>query len=109
MSQLSQSYDSHYGGFGSAPKFPRPVEHQLMLYYAKKLEEAGKSDEAKKSQKMVLFSLQCMAKGGIHDHLGGGFHRYSVDERWHGLSCSIIIFSGEIFLFLEEKEQVMFG
>ncbi|KAK7337411.1 hypothetical protein VNO77_17983 [Canavalia gladiata] len=81
--QLSGSYDSKYGGFGSAPKFPRPVEINLMLYHSKKLEDMGKFDEASESQKMVLFSLQCMAKGGIHDHIGGGFHRYSVDECWH--------------------------
>lgn len=73
-----------FGGFGSAPKFPRPVETQLMLYHSKKLEEAGKSGEAKEDLRMVLFTLQCMAKGGIHDHIGGGFHRYSVDECWHG-------------------------
>lgn len=82
--QLSQSYDSQFGGFGSAPKFPRPVEIQLMLYHSKKLEEAMQPGDAYKSLKMVFFTLQCMAKGGIHDHIGGGFHRYSVDERWHG-------------------------
>ncbi|KAH9786257.1 Thioredox DsbH domain-containing protein [Citrus sinensis] len=81
--QLSKSYDSRFGGFGSAPKFPRPVEIQMMLYHSKKLEDTGKSGEASEGQKMVLFTLQCMAKGGIHDHVGGGFHRYSVDERWH--------------------------
>ncbi|XP_057963726.1 uncharacterized protein LOC131154915 [Malania oleifera] len=81
--QLAQSYDPVSGGFGSAPKFPRPVEIQLMLYQSKKLEEIGNLSEAKKGLEMVLFSLQCMAKGGIHDHIGGGFHRYSVDECWH--------------------------
>lgn len=81
--QLSRSYDSKLGGFGSAPKFPRPVEIQLMFYHSKKLKETGKLGEANESQKMVFFSLQCMAKGGIHDHIGGGFHRYSVDEHWH--------------------------
>ncbi|XP_030508262.2 uncharacterized protein LOC115722977 [Cannabis sativa] len=81
--QLSENYDSKYGGFGSAPKFPRPVEIQLMLYWAKKLEEAGKMVEANKDLEMVFFSLKCMARGGIHDHIGGGFHRYSVDECWH--------------------------
>ncbi|XVE77663.1 hypothetical protein DITRI_Ditri13aG0080400 [Diplodiscus trichospermus] len=81
--QLSKSYDSRFGGFGSAPKFPRPVEIQLMLYHSKKLEESGKPEGAKESVKMVFFSLQCMARGGIHDHIGGGFHRYSVDECWH--------------------------
>ncbi|XP_038682630.1 spermatogenesis-associated protein 20 isoform X2 [Tripterygium wilfordii] len=81
--QLSQSYDPKFGGFGSAPKFPRPVEIQLMLYHSKKLEETGKLGESNKGRKMVFFSLQCMARGGIHDHIGGGFHRYSVDEWWH--------------------------
>ncbi|XP_010243542.1 PREDICTED: spermatogenesis-associated protein 20 isoform X2 [Nelumbo nucifera] len=81
--QLAGSYDPEFGGFGSSPKFPRPVEIQLMFYHSKKLEEAGKSSEANRSLKMVLFSLQCMARGGIHDHIGGGFHRYSVDECWH--------------------------
>ncbi|KAL6271785.1 hypothetical protein ACE6H2_028696 [Prunus campanulata] len=81
--QLSGSYDAKFGGFGSAPKFPRPVEVQLMLYYSKKLEEAGKLGEAKEGLEMVFFTLQCMARGGVHDHIGGGFHRYSVDECWH--------------------------
>uniref|UniRef100_A0A1J3FXV8 Spermatogenesis-associated protein 20 n=1 Tax=Noccaea caerulescens TaxID=107243 RepID=A0A1J3FXV8_NOCCA len=81
--QLSRSYDSEFGGFGSAPKFPRPVEIQLMLYHFKKLKESGKTSEADEVQSMVLFSLQGMANGGMHDHVGGGFHRYSVDECWH--------------------------
>ncbi|KAL6210429.1 hypothetical protein ACLB2K_015661 [Fragaria x ananassa] len=81
--QLSQSYDSKFGGFGSAPKFPRPVEIQLMLYYSKKLEETGSPANANEVVRQVLFTLQCMARGGIHDHIGGGFHRYSVDECWH--------------------------
>lgn len=79
-----QTFDSKYGGFGSAPKFPRPVEIQLMLYWSKKLEQEGKSNKADEVLKMVFLSLQCMARGGIHDHVGGGFHRYSVDECWHG-------------------------
>ncbi|XP_057461629.1 uncharacterized protein LOC130751906 [Actinidia eriantha] len=81
--QLAGTYDSNFGGFGSAPKFPRPVEIQLMLYHSKKLEEAGNLGAAKEDLQMVLYSLQCMARGGIHDHIGGGFHRYSVDECWH--------------------------
>lgn len=97
--QLSRTYDSQFGGFGSAPKFPRPVEIQLMLYQSKKLEETGKSGEANESKRMVLFTLQCMAKGGIHDHVGGGFHRYSVDERWHGQFCFIFSFFKKLVIF----------
>lgn len=55
-----------------------------MLYYSKKMEDAGKLGVANERQKMVFFTLQCMARGGVHDHVGGGFHRYSVDECWHG-------------------------
>lgn len=51
--------------------------------------------EAKYDLSMVALTLQCMARGGIHDHVGGGFHRYSVDECWHGqLVCKSHIISG---------------
>ena len=70
-----RSFDSHLGGFGGAPKFPRPsVFNFLLRHYAR-----TKNEEA---LEMVLTTLREMAKGGMHDQLGGGFHRYSVDERW---------------------------
>jgi uncharacterized protein len=68
-------FDTRLGGFGDAPKFPRPSVHNFLLrYYAR-----TKNQEA---LDMVLLTLREMAKGGMHDQLGGGFHRYSVDERW---------------------------
>lgn len=63
-----------------------------MLYQFKKLEESGKLAESKDALKMVLFSLQSMARGGLHDHVGGGFHRYSVDECWHGVFLSPLVY-----------------
>ncbi|MGA2593085.1 MAG: thioredoxin domain-containing protein [Bryobacteraceae bacterium] len=70
-----RSFDSRYGGFGEAPKFPRPVTLNFLLrYYAR-----TKNQEA---LDMVLATLREMAKGGMYDQLGGGFHRYSVDARW---------------------------
>ncbi len=70
-----RAFDPRRGGFGGAPKFPRPSVHNFLLrYYA-----ATGTEEA---LAMVLLTLREMAKGGIHDQLGGGFHRYSVDERW---------------------------
>src|SRR5271166_5897130 len=70
-----RTFDSHLGGFGGAPKFPRPSVYNFLLrYYAR-----TKNQEA---LDMVLLTLREMAKGGMHDQLGGGFHRYSVDERW---------------------------
>jgi len=68
-------FDSRLGGFGGAPKFPRPSIYNFLLRY----HAAGGSEEA---MEMVLLTLREMAKGGMHDQLGGGFHRYSVDERW---------------------------
>ncbi|KAG6504986.1 hypothetical protein ZIOFF_037334 [Zingiber officinale] len=81
--QLASSYDPKFGGFGTAPKFPRPVEVYILLYESRKLMEEGRQSDANKNVEMVCHTLQCMARGGIHDHIGGGFHRYSVDEHWH--------------------------
>src|SRR6202140_5402808 len=70
-----RSFDTRLGGFGGAPKFPRPSVHNFLVrYYAR-----TKNQEA---LDMVLLTLREMAKGGMNDQLGGGFHRYSVDDRW---------------------------
>jgi uncharacterized protein YyaL (SSP411 family) len=70
-----RTFDTRLGGFGGAPKFPRPsVFNFLLRYYAR-----TRNQEA---LDMVLLTLREMAKGGMHDQLGGGFHRYAVDERW---------------------------
>jgi uncharacterized protein YyaL (SSP411 family) len=78
--QIARSYDAHEGGFGTAPKFPRPVTlNFLFRIYA----EGRESARGKHALEMNLFTLRKMAAGGMHDHLGGGFHRYSVDAFWH--------------------------
>ena len=78
--QLDRSYDPKEGGFGNAPKFPRPVTlNFLTRFYARD----PKSDVGKHALNMALFTLRKMAAGGMHDHIGGGFHRYSVDRYWH--------------------------
>jgi uncharacterized protein YyaL (SSP411 family) len=78
--QLDRSYDPKEGGFGNAPKFPRPVTlNFLTRFYARD----PKSDSGKQALEMALFTLRKMAAGGMHDHIGGGFHRYSVDRYWH--------------------------
>src|SRR6266403_1457485 len=91
--QLSRSFDDKEGGFGTAPKFPRPVSlNFLARFYARTVGQAhrlpGQSDTAsadhgKHALEMDLVTLRKMAAGGMHDHLGGGFHRYSVDRYWH--------------------------
>jgi uncharacterized protein len=78
--QVERSYDPKEGGFGSAPKFPRPVTlNFLTRFYARD----PKSESGKQALEMTLFTLRKMAAGGMDDHLGGGFHRYSVDRYWH--------------------------
>jgi len=68
-------FDTKHGGFGRAPKFPRPSVFNFLLRY----HVSGHNDEA---LEMVAETLRAMAKGGMHDQIGGGFHRYSVDEHW---------------------------
>jgi len=78
--QIDRSYDSKEGGFGNAPKFPRPVTlNFLTRFYGRD----PKSDSGKHALNMALLTLRKMAAGGMHDHIGGGFHRYSVDRYWH--------------------------
>ena len=77
--QFRRMFDSTHGGFGSAPKFPRPVVFNFLLrYYAR----SPKQEPGREALDMTLETLRAMANGGMHDQLGGGFHRYSVDERW---------------------------
>ncbi len=74
-SQFSASYDDDLAGFGSAPKFPRPTVLLFLLRYARR-----RDDERARS--MALDTLRAMWRGGLQDHLGGGYHRYSVDRHW---------------------------
>ncbi|MGZ4839579.1 MAG: thioredoxin domain-containing protein [Terriglobales bacterium] len=68
-------YDSEHGGFGSAPKFPHPSTMDLLIHlYSRSGDE--------RLREVISNTLEHMARGGVYDQLGGGFHRYSVDERW---------------------------
>jgi len=69
------SYDPVYGGFGGAPKFPRPSVYSFLLRHHVRTGEHQSLDR-------VVHTLRSLADGGIHDQLGGGFHRYATDERW---------------------------
>ena len=72
---LERQFDPYHGGFGGAPKFPNSMALSFLLRYWKKT-------GAQKALEVVETTLEKMAHGGIYDHLGGGFHRYSVDDRW---------------------------
>lgn len=78
--QLRASFDKRYGGFGGAPKFPHTTSLEWLLVHWVDVLKEGQPDE--QALHMVQQSLSRMALGGIHDQLGGGFFRYSVDERW---------------------------
>lgn len=75
FNQFRRAFDSELGGFGQAPKFPRPSVHNFLLRY-------GKRTNREEAHNMVVETLLAMDRGGMHDQLGGGFHRYSVDEYW---------------------------
>jgi uncharacterized protein YyaL (SSP411 family) len=74
LHQFEESYDPQHGGFGGAPKFPPHTALALMLDL--------RDDLAARARPLVIGTLDAMRRGGIHDHVGGGFHRYSTDGRW---------------------------
>ena len=75
VEQFASSFDRRRGGFGDAPKFPRPSE---LLFLLREHARTG----AAEPRDMVLVTLRAMALGGMRDHVGGGFHRYAVDGDW---------------------------
>ncbi len=72
---MAQSFDPVWGGFGRAPKFPRPAALELLLRYHRRTGDP-------QALHMVTLTLERMARGGMYDHVAGGFHRYSTDQRW---------------------------
>lgn len=72
---LAQNFDSHYGGFGKAPKFPSPHNLTFLLRYAQ--DHPDSQGEA-----MIRKTLDAMSQGGVYDHIGFGFARYSTDQKW---------------------------
>ena len=75
VAQYDSTFDSQWGGFGGAPKFPGTMALELLL-------RAYLNDESPRTREMITTTLDAMASGGMYDHLGGGFARYSVDEKW---------------------------
>src|SRR5690606_21308478 len=72
---FAQQFDRRHGGFGSAPKFPRPSE--LLFLLGGHARRGGAVP-----REIVLYPLRALARGGMRDHIGGGFHRCSVDAEW---------------------------
>jgi len=79
LDRCESMFDPSLGGWGGAPKFPRPVVPRLLLQLADRFG----GEEAEAALQMTSRSLRAMAAGGMRDQLAGGFHRYSVDRYWH--------------------------
>ncbi|MDB6166045.1 MAG: hypothetical protein JWQ83_1185, partial [Lacunisphaera sp.] len=77
---FAEAFDATHGGFGGAPKFPRPSTLNFLFRVAAL--QGPKSELGAQAVQLATFTLQKMAEGGMHDHVGGGFHRYSVDAEW---------------------------
>jgi uncharacterized protein YyaL (SSP411 family) len=75
VAALGSRFDAVHGGFGGAPKFPRPVELALLLRYARHTGDGN-------AREMAIQTLAAMAAGGVYDQVGGGFHRYATDAGW---------------------------
>ena len=78
--QFGDTFDNEYGGFGGAPKFPHATNIDFLLESWHRSLGRDAVDEGAK--RMCMQTLERMALGGLYDHLGGGFFRYSVDQRW---------------------------
>ncbi len=79
ITNLRQRFDAQEGGFGGAPKFPPHHNLRLLLY---EIERLGDATASAPQLEMLTRTLDGMSQGGIHDHVGGGFHRYSTDAVW---------------------------
>jgi len=75
-----EAYDARNGGFGHAPKFPHPAALDLLIDHASR--HQNEHVNAERARELYTNTLERMARGGVYDQLAGGFHRYSVDERW---------------------------
>ena len=75
VQQFASSFDARHGGFGGAPKFPRPAELLFLL------RESARGGDVN-ARRIAVATLEAMASGGMRDHIGGAFHRYSVDAAW---------------------------
>jgi hypothetical protein len=100
LADLADRFDEEWGGFGSAPKFPTPSN----LYLLQEL--AGESEEA---AGMLRATLDQMARGGIYDQLGGGFHRYATDTEWRIPHFEKMLYDNALLLDLYSAEAVRTG
>lgn len=101
VERSTADYDPQFGGFGSAPKFPRQTLLELLLAYNRRM--APSETRAQ----MLRHTLDALSLGGIRDHLGGGFHRYSTDARWLVPHFEIMLYDNAMlaWIFVEAFAQ----
>jgi uncharacterized protein YyaL (SSP411 family) len=100
VKQFVEAFDPRYGGFGDSPKFPRPSELLFLL------REHARTGHVQ-ARDMVLRTLRAMSLGGMRDHIGGGFHRYSVDAGWRVPHFEKMLYDqAQLVLALIEGSQV---
>lgn len=100
-------HDPVHGGYGSAPKFPRETLLEMLLTY---LQLRSTSDDASSAvQNMLTSALDSMANGGIRDHLGGGFHRYSTDREWLVPHFEIMLYDNAMLGWIYTQASVQFN
>lgn len=97
---FKNNYDSEYGGFGDSPKFPQPSMLRFLLYYGFRYGDAD-------SLNMVQRTCKAIALGGIHDQIGGGFHRYSVDRQWILPHFEKMLYDNALLLLLFSEAYVV--
>ncbi|HEY0554153.1 MAG TPA: DUF255 domain-containing protein [Thermoanaerobaculia bacterium] len=105
---LARRFDPKWGGFGGAPKFPTPSNLYLLLELAGEGSHAG-SDPGPNPGQMLAASLDQMARGGIYDQLGGGFHRYATDREWKIPHFEKMLYDNGFLLELYAREHARTG
>ncbi|MBQ6738184.1 MAG: thioredoxin domain-containing protein [Synergistaceae bacterium] len=104
LNDIRRIFDIRWGGFGKAPKFPEPNKLLFLLKQAEENSGASKRDKSD-AYTMIDITLRRMWRGGIHDHLGGGFSRYSVDEKWLVPHFEKLLCSQAMLLLTVSKAQ----
>ncbi len=108
LESLARRFDPKWGGFGGAPKFPTPSNLYLLLELAGEGSHAG-SDPGPNPGQMLAASLDQMARGGIYDQLGGGFHRYATDREWKIPHFEKMLYDNGFLLELYAREHARTG
>ncbi len=111
---LAEQFDPEYGGFGyhpqmaDQPKFPEPTNLMYLLDRLRRLQHQG-ADQIERTKKLLGTTLTRMALGGIRDHVGGGFHRYSVDRFWRVPHFEKMLYDNAQLLSIYAQAAVLFG